>query len=149
MPCLKRILVAEDDPGGAELTLSALGELDLADEVKVVHDGEEALDYLYRRAAFKSRQKGNPALILLDLKMPKVTGTEVLQQIKADEDLRTIPVVVFTSSREEKDLTESYKLGVNAYVVKPVEFREFVEAVTNLGLFWTSLNIPPPEAISH
>jgi len=144
---LKRILLVEDNPRDVELTLSALEEHNLANEVVVTRDGQEALDYLYRRAQFKMRGAGNPAAILLDLKMPKVDGLEVLRQIKTDANLKTIPVVMLTSSREEKDLVMSYNLGVNAYVVKPVDFSEFVDAVKELGVFWAIINEPPPSSI--
>ncbi len=140
---LKRILLAEDNPDDVELTLEALQVNQLANEVVVVRDGAEALDYLFRRGAFASRPAGLPAVVLLDLKMPKVDGLEVLRQIKSDESLRTTPVVMLTSSREESDLVRSYRLGVNAYVVKPVDFGDFIEAVRNLGLFWAVVNEPP------
>ena len=145
MEDLKRILLAEDSAKDVELTLSALEEKHLANKVDVVRDGEEALDYLYRRGPFQSRPDGNPAVVLLDIKMPKVDGLEVLRQIKSDERLKTIPVVVLTSSREERDLAESYKLGVNAYVVKPVDFSQFVDAIKEVGAFWAVINEPPPE----
>jgi CheY-like chemotaxis protein len=141
---LKRILVAEDSANDLELTLAALEENRLANDVITVRDGAEALDYLYRRGAYADRSGGNPALVLLDLKMPKVDGIEVLRQIKQDEDLRRIPVVMLTSSREEQDLLRSYELGVNAYVVKPVAFTEFMSAVKQLGGFWGVINEPPP-----
>jgi CheY-like chemotaxis protein len=144
---LRRILLVEDNPRDVELTLSALVEHNLANEVVVTRDGAEALDYLYRRAQFKMREIGNPAAILLDLKMPKVDGLEVLRTIKTDAELKTIPVVMLTSSREEKDLVMSYNLGVNAYVVKPVAFSEFVDAVKELGVFWAIINEPPPNSI--
>lgn len=144
---LRRILLVEDDPRDVELVLTALEEYNLANEVVIAHDGEEALDYLYRRGNFQIRPNGNPAVILLDLKLPKVNGLEVLQQIRADEKLRMTPVVVVTSSREERDLVESYKLGVNAYVVKPVDFHEFVNAVKELGVFWAVINEPPPGSL--
>ena len=140
---VKRILLAEDNPNDVELTLSALDEHNLANEVVVARDGEEALDYLYRRGPFQMREAGNPAVILLDLKMPKVDGLVVLRQVKSDPLLRVIPVVVLTSSREECDVVQSYELGVNAYVVKPVDFHEFVDAIKELGLFWGILNIAP------
>jgi len=140
---VKRILLAEDNANDVELTLTALAEHNLANEVVIVHDGEEALDYLYRRGQFKMRGDDNPAVLLLDLKMPKVDGLEVLRQIKSDPDLRTIPVVILTSSREDKDIVESYRLNVNAYVVKPVNFHEFVDAIKELGLFWGIINVPP------
>jgi len=146
---LKRILLAEDNPEDVELTLAALEENQLANEVVVVRDGAEALDYLYLRGAYATRPEGHPAVVLLDLKMPKVDGLEVLRHLKADAGLRSIPVVMLTSSREESDLVESYRLGVNAYVVKPVEFREFIAAVKNLGLFWAVLNEPPPGSLRN
>ena len=141
---LKRILLAEDNENDIELTLSALGHHNLANEVVVARDGAEALDYMHRRGPFGGRPGGNPAVVLLDLKMPKVDGLEVLRSMRGDQALHSIPVVVLTSSREERDIVESYQLGVNAYVVKPVNFKEFVDAVKNLGLFWAVLNEPPP-----
>lgn len=141
---LKRILLAEDNTNDVELTLEALSECNLANEVVVVRDGAEALDYLYYRGAFKLRGTGNPAVILLDIKMPKVDGFEVLRQIRSDENLKTIPMVMLTSSREEMDLIKSYSLGVNGYVVKPVDFQQFVTAVKEVGLFWGVVNEPPP-----
>jgi CheY-like chemotaxis protein len=147
MSNLGRILLVEDDPKDVELTLTALEEYKLANEVVVARDGEEALDYLYRRGAFTTRSTDNPAVLLLDLKLPRVDGLEVLQQIKADAKLKLIPVVVLTSSHEEKDMVTSYKLGVNAYVVKPVDFHEFVNAVKELGIFWALVNEPPPGSV--
>jgi CheY-like chemotaxis protein len=147
MSDLKRILLAEDNPKDVELTLAALGEHNLANEVVVVNDGAEALDYLYRRGKYAMRQEGNPAVVLLDIKMPKVDGLEVLKTIKADPNLQPIPTVILTSSREEKDLVESYQLGVNAYVVKPVDFQEFIKAVSNLGVFWALVNEPPSSSV--
>jgi DNA-binding response OmpR family regulator len=144
MSTLGRILIVEDDPNDVELTLTALDEYKLANEVVVTRDGEEALDYLYCRGNFKTRSNDNPAVLLLDLKLPKRDGLEVLQQIKSDEKLKMIPVVVLTSSHEEKDVVTSYKLGVNAYVVKPVDFHEFVNAVKELGVFWALINESPP-----
>jgi CheY-like chemotaxis protein len=144
---LKRILLVEDDPRDVELILESLGDYNLANEVVVARDGEEALDFLYYREAFKVRPNGNPAVVLLDLKLPKVNGMEVLRQIRSDEKLKMIPVVILTSSREEKDWVESYKLGVNAYVVKPVDFQEFVKAVKDVGAFWAVVNEPPPGSI--
>ena len=141
---LGRILVVEDDPRDVELTLTALDEYKLANEVVVARDGTEALNYLYCREKFASRLKENPAVILLDLKLPKVNGLEVLQAIRSDDRLKMIPVVVLTSSHEERDMMASYKLGVNAYVVKPVDFHEFVNAVKELGMFWAVINQPPP-----
>jgi CheY-like chemotaxis protein len=147
MSILGRILLVEDDPKDVELTLTALEEYNLANEVVVARDGAEALDYLYCRGAFATRSNDNPAVLLLDLKLPKVDGMEVLQQVKSDEKLRIIPVVVLTSSREEKDMVASYRLGVNAYVVKPVDFHEFVDAIKELGVFWAVINQPPPGSI--
>ena len=144
---LGRILIVEDDPKDVELTLTALEEYNLANEVVVTRDGEEALDYLCCRGNFKMRTSDNPAVLLLDLKLPKVDGLEVLQQIKSDEKLKMIPVVVLTSSREERDMVASYRLGVNAYVVKPVDFHEFVNAIKELGIFWAVINEPPPGSI--
>ena len=140
----QRVLFVDDSERDTELALSAFEQYHLGNEIVVTRDGAEALDYLYRRGRFEGRANGQPTLILLDLKMPKVDGLEVLRQIKHDPQLRTIPVVVMTSSREEQDLVASYRLGVNAYVVKPVKFQEFVEAVRSLGVFWMVLNEPPP-----
>ena len=144
---LGRILMVEDDPKDVELTLTALEEYNLANEVVVTRDGEEALNYLYHRGEFKTRPDGDPAVILLDLKLPKVDGLEVLKQLKSDGKLRMIPVVVLTSSKEEKDMVASYKLGVNAYVVKPLDFHEFVNAIKELGVFWAIINEPPPGSL--
>jgi len=141
---LKRILLIEDSPNDVELTLEALAEHNLANSVEVAKDGQEALDYLYCSEGFASRQKGNPAVILLDLKLPKINGLEVLKKIRSDEKLKFIPVVVLTSSKEERDMIESYRLGVNAYVVKPVDFHVFIDAVKGLGVFWALINEPPP-----
>ena len=142
-----RILLVEDDAKDVELTLTALEEYNLANEVVVTHDGEQALDYLYCRGEYKTRSKDNPAVMLLDLKLPKVDGLEVLKKIKADERLRIIPIVVLTSSKEEKDMVASYKLGVNAYVVKPVDFHEFANAIKELGVFWAIINEAPPGSV--
>jgi DNA-binding response OmpR family regulator len=144
---LGRILMVEDDPKDVELTLTALEEYNLVNEVVIVRDGEQALDYLYRRGEYGSRNPENPAVMLLDLKLPKVDGLEVLKQIKSDVKLMMIPVVVLTSSKEEKDMVASYKLGVNAYVVKPVDFHEFVNAIKELGVFWAVINEPPPGSV--
>ena len=144
MTTFKRILLVEDDPKDIELTLTALDEYNLANEIVIARDGVEALDYLYRRGTFAQRPEGNPVVILLDLKMPRLDGVEVLRQLKADEHMRLVPVVVLTSSRESRDLEECYRLGVNAYVVKPVRFAEFVEAVKQIGVFWALVNEPPP-----
>ena len=139
-----RILLAEDSAQDVELTLNALAEHNIGNSVAVARDGAEALDYLYKRGKFGGREQGNPVLLLLDLKMPKVDGLEVLRTVKSDPRLRSIPVVVLTSSREEQDVVRSYELGVNAYVVKPVEFDKFLRAVRDLGLFWVLINEPPP-----
>ena len=144
---LKRILLVDDSPRDTELALAALAQNNLANEVIAVRDGVEALDYLYRRGQFADRANGQPAVVLLDLKMPKVGGIEVLRQIKSDPQLKLIPVVVLTSSREEQDLVQSYQLGVNAYIVKPVQFQGFVEAVKAIGAFWAVINEPPPGSI--
>jgi CheY-like chemotaxis protein len=141
---LGRILLVEDDPNDVDLTLAALGEYNLANEVVVVRDGAEALDFLHAKGNYASRASGNPAVVLLDLKLPKVDGLEVLREIRTDESLKLIPVVVLTSSREDKDMVASYEFGVNAYVVKPVDFHEFVDAVKELGIFWAVINEPPP-----
>jgi CheY-like chemotaxis protein len=144
---LARILMVEDDPKDVELTLTALEEYNLANEVVVTRDGEQALDYLYCRGEYETRSNGNPAVVLLDLKLPKINGLEVLKQIKSDEELKMLPVVVLTSSKEEKDMVASYKLGVNAYVVKPVDFHQFVNAIKELGVFWAVINEPPPGTV--
>jgi CheY-like chemotaxis protein len=141
---LKPILLVEDDAHDLELTLIALERTQLANNVVVVRDGLEALDYLYRRNAFADRPAGNPAIILLDLKLPKVDGLEVLETIRGDQQLGIIPVAMLTSSRMEADLIRAYELGVNSYVVKPFDFQEFVTAVSELGMFWAVLNEPPP-----
>ena len=138
------LLLAEDNANDVELTLAALRGNHVANEVVVVRDGAEALDYLYRRQRYADRPADNPGLILLDLKMPKVDGIEVLRQVKSDPGLKTIPVVMLTSSREEQDVVRTYNLGVNAYVVKPVVFGDFMDAVKVLGQFWVVVNIPPP-----
>jgi CheY-like chemotaxis protein len=144
MNALRSVMLVEDNPNDVELTLTALREAHLANEIIVKNDGEQALDYLLRRGSDAGRATGQPAVILLDLKMPKVDGHEVLRQIRSDPELRLIPVVVLTSSREEKDLFESYDNGANAYVVKPVDFDEFITAISKLGVFWALLNEPPP-----
>ncbi|PYI82692.1 MAG: two-component system response regulator [Verrucomicrobia bacterium] len=140
---IKRILLVEDNAKDIELSLAAFEEQNLANEVVVTRNGAEALDYLYRRGPFAARPEGQPAVVLLDLKMPKVDGMEVLRQVKSDPELKTLPIVMLTSSREEKDLVRSYQLGVNAYVVKPIDFRQLVDAVKQLGLFWAVLNEAP------
>jgi CheY-like chemotaxis protein len=146
---LKCILLAEDSPNDVELTLTALGDSNLANDVVVTRDGVETLDYLYARGAYAGRPGGNPAVILLDLKMPKVDGLEVLRQIRSDAALHSIPVVILTSSREESDMVRSYQLGVNAYVVKPVDFEQFMAAVRSVGVFWALVNEPPPGCVHH
>jgi len=146
---LKRILLVEDSPNDVELVLDALAEHRLANEVVVVTDGEQALDYLFRRGNFRMRTDGNPAVVLLDVKLPKVDGMQVLEAVRADEQRRHVPVVMLTSSREEKDLLRSYRLGANAYVVKPVDFSQFSEAIRELGLFWAVINQPPPGKTSE
>lgn len=144
---IKTILLVEDDPNDVELILEGLARDHLANEVVVARDGAEALDYLYCQGNFQTRSGGNPAVVLLDIKLPKVNGMEVLRTIKGDPWLKQVPVVMLTSSREERDLLESYANGVNAYVVKPVEFQELVKAVTLLGSFWAILNEPPPGSV--
>lgn len=145
MKTLKRILLVEDNLKDSELTLAALADSHIANDVIVVRDGVEALDYLQARGRFAGREPGLPAVMLLDIKMPRMDGLEVLRQMKQDAALRAIPVVMLTSSREEPDLVESYALGVNAYVVKPVDFQQFFEAVKQVGAFWGILNQLPPE----
>jgi CheY-like chemotaxis protein len=142
---IRRILLVEDDPQDVELTLDALAEYKLANQIAVARDGVEALEYLRREGEYAERTAGNPVVVLLDLKMPRLDGIEVLRRMRASAALRLIPVVVVTSSRESKDLEECYALGVNAYVVKPVRFAEFVEAVKHLGVFWALVNEPPPD----
>lgn len=141
---LKPILLVEDNPHDLELTLIALSKSQLANEVVVMRDGADALDYLNRRGEFAQRAAGNPAVILLDLKLPKVDGLEVLKAIRVSDALKSVPVVMLTSSKEEQDVVRSYELGVNAYVVKPVDFTEFLKAIADLGIFWAVLNEPPP-----
>jgi CheY-like chemotaxis protein len=148
MSVLKSILLVEDSLRDAELTLAALEDHSLANEIVHVRDGVEALDYLYRRGKFGDRATANPAVMFLDLKMPKVDGLEVLKTVKSDAELQSIPVVMLTSSREEADLFRSYKLGANAYVVKPVDFQAFVEVIREIGAFWAILNEPPPKQTS-
>ena len=143
MAQVKRILLVEDSDHDVELTMGALEECNIANQVDVAHDGAEALDYLYRRGAFESRPNDLPVVVLLDLKMPKVDGLEVLRQMKSDARLKSIPVVMLTSSREERDLVESYELGSNAYVVKPVDFQQFASSIRQLGCFWAVINEPP------
>lgn len=140
---LKTILMAEDNPQDMELTIEALSEHNLANQVVAVKDGVEAMEYLNYEGQYKNRTKGNPAVLLLDIKMPRMDGIEVLAAIRGDEKLRTIPVVMLTSSREEPDLKKCYELGVNAYVVKPVNFKDFIDAVKHIGIFWAMLNEQP------
>ncbi|AKF03652.1 response regulator [Sandaracinus amylolyticus] len=140
----KKILLVEDSENDVELTLTALEQSRIANGVDVVRDGAQALDYLHRRGPHASRREGDPIVVLLDLKLPKLDGLEVLAHMRNDPQLRVIPVVMLTSSREERDIVRSYGLGVNAYVVKPVDFHEFSDAIRELGLFWAVLNQPPP-----
>lgn len=144
MADIRPILLVEDSPKDAELTLAALERCQLCNDVIVVRDGAEALDYLRSQGAYQGRARPDPSVVLLDLKMPKVDGLEVLEQVRSDPALRHTPIVMLTSSREEKDLVKSYELGVNAFVVKPVDFQEFFEAIRDLGMFWAILNEPPP-----
>ena len=144
MADLRPILLVEDSPRDLELTLAALAKCQLANEIVVARDGAEALEYLYREGPHIERTLGDPAVVLLDLKLPKVDGLEVLERVKNDQSLRHVPIVMLTSSREEQDVVKSYELGVNAFVVKPVDFREFFEAIRDLGVFWAILNEPPP-----
>jgi CheY-like chemotaxis protein len=149
MAPLKRILLAEDNEHDVELTLAALDEHNLANEVVVVRDGAEALDYLQHRGKFAGHANGLPVVVLLDLKMPKVDGLEVLRQMRAEPALKHVPVVMITSSREEQDLVNSYKLGVNAYVVKPVDFQKFIQSIKQIGFFWAIINEPPPGVLKR
>jgi CheY-like chemotaxis protein len=142
---LKKILLVEDNSEDAELTLIALGEHNLANRMVILHDGVEAIDYLFYKGKFSDRKPETPAVILMDIKMPRMDGIEVLRKIKSSPELKTIPVVMLTSSREEPDLKTCYELGVNAYVVKPVNFKEFFEAVKLLGIFWAMINEIPPD----
>lgn len=142
----KKILLVDDDPRDIKLVLNSLAEHHLANDVAVARDGAEALDYLYRRGQFADRPDGHPVVVFLDLKMPKIDGQEVLRQVKSDPELKAIPIVVLTSSREEQDLVESYSHNANAYVVKPVAFESFVEVVKQLGLFWVLTNETPPDS---
>lgn len=144
MPNLRPILLAEDNPNDVELTLTALHSLNLANEIIVVNDGADVMDFLHRRRAFSARPPVQPVVIMLDLKMPRVDGLEALRQIRADPELRVLPIVILTSSREENDLVKGYQLGANAYVVKPVDFDQFISAVSQLGVFWALINEPPP-----
>ena len=144
MSVTKRILFVEDNANDIELTLTALEEYGLANEVVVVNDGAEALEYLRSEGKFASRTQGLPVVVMLDVKLPKVDGLQVLREMRADPFLKIIPVVMLSSSREEKDLLMSYSLGTSAYVVKPVDFLEFVATIKQLGLFWGIINEPPP-----
>lgn len=144
MADLRPILLVEDSPRDLELTLAALAKCQLANEVVVARDGAEALDWFERRGQFREHPPGDPAVVLLDLKLPKLDGLQVLEKVKQDPRHRQVPIVMLTSSREEKDLVRSYDLGVNAFVVKPVEFTEFFQAIQDLGMFWAVLNEPPP-----
>jgi CheY-like chemotaxis protein len=141
---LKTILYAEDNPKDVELTLEALSDHNLANIVKVVKDGVEAMEYLQCKGKYKERKPINPAVLLLDIKMPRLDGIEVLRAVRSDAALKMLPVVMLSSSREEQDLIKSYELGVNAYVVKPVDFKNFIEAVKLLGIFWALINVVPP-----
>ena len=140
MEDLSRILLAEDNENDVELTLNALDEFNLANRVDVVHDGVEAMEYILCENAYSKRDTGLPILIMLDIKMPRMDGLQVLKKLKQDPKLKNIPVVMLTSSSLDQDILESYSSGVNAYVVKPIDFVEFIEAVKNLGLFWAVLN---------
>ncbi|MGD0886542.1 MAG: response regulator [Thermodesulfovibrionales bacterium] len=144
MPELRRILLVEDDPNDIELIMTGLAENNLVNEVVAVHDGEEALDYLHCRGKFASRTDGHPAVVMLDLKLPKISGLEVLSQMKTDEKLRCIPVVILTSSKENQDIVQGYQLGVNSYVVKPVNFHQFIDAIKLIGAYWAIVSEPPP-----
>ena len=145
MTKLRTILLAEDNPNDIELTLEAMAENNLANQVVVVNDGVEALEYLRCEGKYKNRKEGNPAVVLLDIKMPRMDGIEVLRKIRSEPALKKLPVVILTSSREEQDLVTTYELGVNAYVVKPVDFQQFMNAVKEIGVFWALLNELPPE----
>jgi CheY-like chemotaxis protein len=149
MAPLKRILLVEDNERDVELTLAALEEHNLANEVILARDGAEALDYLHRRGKFAGHANSLPVVVLLDLKMPKVDGLEVLRQMRGDHTLRHVPVVMITSSREEQDLVNSYQMGVNAYVVKPVDFQKFVNSIKQIGFFWAIINEPPPGTVKR
>jgi CheY-like chemotaxis protein len=144
---LRTILLAEDNPKDVELTLEALAEHNLANQVIVVRDGVEAMEYLQFQGKYKQRKPGHPAVLLLDIKMPRMDGIEVLRAVRGDPALRLLPVVILTSSREEQDLIKSYELGVNAYVVKPVDFKDFIRAVKEIGIFWAIINELPPESM--
>jgi CheY-like chemotaxis protein len=143
MPEFRRILLVEDDPNDVELIMTGLAENNLANEVVAVHDGEDALDYLNCCGKFAGRTGGHPAVVLLDLKLPKISGLEVLRQMKTDEKLRCVPVVILTSSREDQDIREGYRLGANSYVVKPVDFHQFIDAIKRIGVYWAIMSEPP------
>lgn len=145
MSDVRPILVVEDNPKDLELTLAALAKCQLANDIHIARDGAEAIDYLFRRGVFVDRPAGDPAVVLLDLKLPKLDGLEVLEQVKKSDATRQIPIVMLTSSREERDLVTSYSLGVNSFVVKPVDFNRFFEAIQDLGMFWAVINEPAPE----
>jgi CheY-like chemotaxis protein len=149
MSDIRPILLVEDSPRDLELTLTALEKCQLANEIVVARDGAEAVDYLFCTGIYQGRDDGDPTVVLLDLKLPKIDGLEVLERVKKDSKLRHIPVVMLTSSREEQDLLTSYELGVNAFVVKPVEFSQFLKAIQDLGVFWALLNEPPPGYRGH
>ncbi|MFH1320937.1 MAG: response regulator [Bacteroidota bacterium] len=144
---IKKILIVDDSPKDIELVIAALAEKNLANEVDVAEDGEEALDYLYKRGKFADREYGNPAVILLDIKMPKMDGIEALKHIRSNPKFKIIPVIMVTSSREERDLVESYKLGANSYVVKPVDIAQFIDAIKVLGQFWAVINQTPSSQV--
>lgn len=143
---LRPILLVEDNPNDLELSLTALHKTGLANEVIIARDGEEAMDYLFYRGQHANRPQGNPAVVLLDIKLPKIDGLEVLGHIRNEAELRHLPVVLLTSSREEQDVLRGYQLGSNAYVVKPVAFPDFIKAIQDLGVFWAVINEPPPIA---
>jgi CheY-like chemotaxis protein len=144
---LKKILLVEDSRNDAELALTALARTNLATDVALVRDGAQALDYLHRKGQYAGLPPGNPVVVLLDLKLPKIDGLEVLRRMKSDEKLRSIPVVILTSSREDRELATCYLLGVNAYVVKPINFNDYLERVRELGTFWAQVNEPPPGSV--
>ncbi|MBC8319250.1 MAG: response regulator [Bacteroidetes bacterium] len=145
---VKKILLVDDNEKDVELTLSALADTNFANEVEIAEDGVEALDYLYKRGKFADYPKGYPAVILLDIKMPKMDGIEVLKHIRSDPDLKLIPVVMLTSSNEEKDIINSYMLGINSYVVKPVDIVQFIKAIKDLGQYWIVVNEQPSRRLT-